>query len=202
VLLFATLTGIAHAGFVKPNNWTIIEDPAHPLMSASVSPAQATLMAGDGPVAANVDIGYISSVGDTSGYSFDPASDFSIAVDFDLSFAGTPTGGLAIGFGIGEDKEGENSAGVRLLTLDGNAMGFGSAARASDVDQGDPDFVEIFDDSLSLSGSFLVVYDAATDNVTVGASNEKGAKGPSKVYSYFDIQDEWGADDFLTPCRK
>ena len=64
--------------------------------------------------------------------AFDPAFDFSVAVDFDLSFA-SASGGFSIGMGIGEDSDGTDSAGLILASLNGALLPFAGAARINDV---------------------------------------------------------------------
>ncbi|MEM7682232.1 MAG: dockerin type I domain-containing protein [Planctomycetota bacterium] len=175
-------------------DWTLVEDPADPNMSAVATATDATLTAGPGGVAAGVDIGYQSVdgntvAGSTSGFYFDPSSPFELAIDYDLSFV-TASGGLGLGFGIGEDGAGVNSAGAAILTDSGSPVPFfGGAARNNNVTI--PRVILL---GATLSGSMFVSYDAG--EVTVGASTTPGAASAtaSTVFTTTDLSAWTGAD--------
>ncbi len=157
--------------------WTVIEDPEHDLLDASATPTEATLTAGDGAIPAEVDIGYASVngstvAGSTAGFAFSAASDFTVAITYDLSFV-NPAGGLGIGFGIGEDVAGANSAGIALATANGVLPTFAAGARNNDVTIG-PAILG----GGSLTGTFFAAYDADTGDITVSASATPDAAAP------------------------
>jgi hypothetical protein len=178
--------------------WTQVQDPAHANFTSSVNAAQATLFAGNGHVPDGTDIGYQTVNGQTpatsnAGHAFDPAGDFTVAIDFNLSFANNPDGALAIGFGIGEDRDGVNSAGAVMFTNDGSPfLFFAGNARVDDVDQG-PQAILV---GASLSGSLFASYDASSGDVTLGASQTPGAAGPTGSTTFSAIQNSW-AGGFL-----
>lgn len=179
--------------------WTLAQDPPNANFTGSAVAAQATLNALAGPVASGTDIGYQSVNGatagsSTAGYAFDPASDFEIAIDFNLSF-GSPVGLMAVGFGIGKDGAGADSAGVAMGTFNGAPqLFFFGAARDGDVDQG----TVLTNVGSSLTGSLFVIYTAASGNVTVGASQTQGAAAPSgTTATYAGIENNWASGDLL-----
>ena len=183
----------AHGAITDFTEWTVVENPPDANFSASNTAAQATLSAGNGVIAAGRDIGYQSVNGatpasSTTGYAFNPAADFTVAIDFALTFANSPTGGLAIGFGIGEDGDGMNSVGAGLATVNGTpALLFGGAARVNDVTQ---PLQAIFVGG-SLTGSLFATYDASSGDVTVGASQTPGTAGPTATATFAGIQNNW-----------
>ncbi len=190
---------MAHADIVNFLNWEIVQDPPHPHMSASATSTQATLLAGNGSIPLNTDIGYQSVNGATPsvsnrGYAFSHTADFAVAIDYDLSFSGSPSGALALGFGVGEDRDGRNSAGVGMGTLNGAAFGnFSGAARVNDEDQG----ILNLGLSSTLSGSLFVFYDAASGDILVGAAPTMGAAAPTVEGTYSGIQNQWNDGDLL-----
>jgi len=199
VALFAALTGFAHAEFTDLDEWTLSVHDAGFSYTLDGTEHTVTLTADDNAIPSTDDISFASSDGVSTGYVFDPASDFSVAIDFDLSFDHTPQiqGGLGLGFGIGTDASGENSAGAGLFTNNGVSLEFNAAARAGGG--GDTPYdVEIdfstFDAS-ALSGSLFVAYDADTGTVTAGVSDSQGAIGPARAYAFLGIQNEWDAED-------
>ncbi len=193
------VTGQAQANVTDFTTWTLVEDPADPDFGASVTSTLATVTAADGPVGSGTDIGFQSVDGATPagsnfGFAFDPSSSFELAIDFDLSFTGSPSGLLGLGFGIGEDSDGTNSAGVAILTNNGSVFGpFGGASRINDVDQAPL----VLSTGASLSGTFFVGYDAVTGDVTVGASQTPSASTPDAVGTFAGIQNQWGGGDLL-----
>ena len=115
-------------------NWYVIQDPPDENFTYSVSSSQASLFAGAGAIPVGTDIGFATINGNTAasssaGYIFDPNADFLLAIDYDLSFA-SASGALGLGFGVGEDVEGMNSAGIALITNNGApVLNFGGAAQ-------------------------------------------------------------------------
>jgi hypothetical protein len=177
------------------SSWTLVQDPPHASFTASATTTAATLRAIGGPVPGATDIGFMSVNGQTpatstAGYAFDPSASLALAIDFGLSFSSTPTGMLAIGFGIGEDGDGRNSAGVVLLTSNGAPLfpaSFGAAARVNDINQPAQPLLL----AGALSGTFFASYDAATGDVTLGASATPGASAPSASANYAGLQGAW-----------
>lgn len=185
--------GLANATLSDFTNWTPVEDPAHPSFGYSAVAAAATLTAAGGPIPAGTDVGYQSVDGNTpatstSGYAFATTADFSLAIDFDLSFSNTPTGQLAIGFGIGEDSDGMNSAGALLLANNGVIIpAVAGGARVGDVDYMTPLPIGLH---FSSTGSFFASFEAATGNVTLG-NGAAGAAVPAFTNTFAGIQDLW-----------
>jgi hypothetical protein len=176
------------------NTWTEIEDPAHDNFNSSVdSPSQVTLSA-DGAVPLATDIGYKSINGltaalSTSGNAFDPAFDFSLAIDYDISTGLFAAGGLTLGFGIGEDDDGTNSAGAVLSSRTIGILTRSSSAGAARID-------DLTQTPLALAflapntGSFFVSYEASSGNVTVGVGTA-GAATPNDSDTFNNIQQSW-----------
>jgi len=186
-----SLSASAHAGIIDLSQWTLVQDPAHPQLTSSIdSTTQITLKATGGPISNGTDIGYQSVNGynvgsSTSGWAFDPGFNFSVALDFNLTF-GTPMGGFTIGMGIGEDRDGTDSAGVVLTSQNGMLLSFLGAARVNDVTQ-TPILVSVPGQT---TGRFIVSYDAATGNVTVGVSTN-GDDLPEGSVVFNNIQNSW-----------
>lgn len=205
LLAFSTVALLAgpalpiRADILDFNDWTRVEDPADSnFTSLVISPTEVQLLAGDGPVPSGTDIGYQSVDGttaaaSTAGYAFSPAADFAVAIDFNLAFQPSGNvGGLAIGFGIGEDRDGTNSAGAVLLSQNGSfalSPVFGAAARVNDVTQ-TPKLILLAAQS---SGSFFASYDAASGNVTLGVGGA-GAASPTATAIYEGIANQWNGD--------
>lgn len=183
----------ADAAITDFTTWTQVQDPAHVNFTGSANATQATLVAANGAVPAATDIGYQTVNGatpatSTAGYAFNPASDFTVAIDYNMSFANTPTGTLAIGFGIGEDRDGTNSAGAVMITNNGSPfLFFGASARIDDVTQS-PQAILL---GASLSGSLFATYVASSGNVILGASTTTGAGSPAATTTFTGIQNSW-----------
>ena len=184
----------ARAEITNLSQWTLVEDPPHPGFTASVDAASATLFAGNVAIPSATDIGFQSINGNTaatsnSGFAFDPASDFMIAVDYSLSFSNSPIGGLALGFGIGEDGDGANSAGVTIVTDNGSPLStFAANARVNDVTQLP---MALGRTASPLDGTLFVSYRAADGNITVGAADGFSAASPELDATFSRIQNEW-----------
>jgi len=189
----------ARAGLTDLQTWTQVQDPADPHFTGLATATQVTLSASGGPVPGGTDIGYQSVNGKTPGasslgYAFSPGADFALAIDFAITFGNTPVGYLGLGFGIGEDRDGMNSAGVAVLFDDGSpALIFAAAARIDDINQlplGLPVLA-------SATGSMFVSYQAASGNVTLGASGSQGATSPTGTATFTGIQNDWDDGDLL-----
>ena len=176
--------------------WTQVQDPANALMTGSTIATQAMLQAGNGAVPAGTDIGYQTVNGTgvadaTQGFYFAKLQSVSLAVDFAVS-GSNQQGTLGIGFGIGEDSGGMNSAGVAMLIQNGSPLAYGAAARVNDVNQA----ANVLGLGSS-SGTLFVSYDASTGNVTVGESTTTGASSPAASSTYSGIEQQWAGDDLL-----
>jgi hypothetical protein len=190
----------ASAAITDLTTWTQVQDPPHGNFTASATPTAATLLAGNGAVPSGTDIGYQSVNGLTpalssAGYAFNPAASFSVAIDFAMTFANSPTGALAIGFGIGEDGNGANSAGAVMFTANGTPqLFFGGAARIDDVTQPAQAILV----PASASGTLFASYDAASGNITLGAAPTMSAVAPLGTTTFTGIQNSWDDTDLIT----
>ncbi len=190
----------ARGAITDLTTWTQIQDPPNPNFTSSATVSQATLLAGNGAIPSGTDIGYKSVNGltpalSTAGHAFDPSSSFAVAVDLNMTFANAPSGALAIGFGIGEDGDGANSAGAVMFTSNGSPQFFfGAAARVNDVNQPSG----VIPVAASLSGTLFASYDATSGNVTLGATPAMSAAAPTGTALYPAIQNSWAGGDLLT----
>ena len=188
--------------------WTLLEDPPHPGMTALVSSPTSARLNTDGPVPSGTDIGYASVNGadvasSTSGYYFDPASDFAVAIDFDLLTRST-TGAGGIGFGIGEDTNGTDSAGVGLGFIDGVPISFSTAGRVGNANQPLQLFSTAPDASVSAGGAIMeadgrifVEYEASSGDVIVGVSTTPGSATPDETKTLTGIGAQWDDEPLL-----
>ena len=198
---YVSLTAIAGAQIEDFGQWTLLEDPPNALFSASSSSNSVTLSAASDTltsVPSGTDIGFASINGPTFaasdfGYGFDPSANFKIMVDYDLSFLPSVGGGLVIGFGVGEDTDGANSAGVVYATNNGIPLLVSTAARVNDETQ----LPTIFSPNKPLVGSFSVEYYANSGSIWVG-TGDFGANIQTESKEITDIQNQWG-DAVLFP---
>ncbi|MGL4514236.1 MAG: hypothetical protein ACRCT8_14185 [Lacipirellulaceae bacterium] len=200
-LLFAGIVCAASvAGAASINDlteWTAIADPAHAGMTSSVGGGgtSATLVA-TGSIPSGTDVGYASVngsnvAGSTSGYYFSPASDFEVAIDFNLQSASV-VGGVGIGFGIGEDAAGMDSAGLAMAAVNGATVAYGAAGRVNDVDQ----TPALFATSPTPTGRMFIRYTSATGNVVAGIG-VLGAGAPVETQTLASIQNLWDDEPLL-----
>ncbi|MGJ8640409.1 MAG: PEP-CTERM sorting domain-containing protein [Opitutaceae bacterium] len=202
-LLGASLNAQSFTSFPS---WTQTEDPAHPNFSGSSDASSATLTASNGNIPAGTDIGYASVNGadvasSTGGNYFSAASSFSLAIDYDLSVVlppsfGLPTTGLFIGFGIGEDIAGSDSAGITIGVANsfaGNIYASAATARANDVTLP----VETVSSAASPLGTLFLSYDHVNGDITVGAANAAGAASATDSHVFTDIASSWDGEDLL-----
>jgi hypothetical protein len=189
-----------NADIIDFNSWTIVEDPPHASFESSVdSSMQITLSALNGSIPTGVDIGYQSVDGvdpatSSSGHFFDPSSDFSIAVDFSMDFSNA-NGTLAFGFGVGENRNGDNSAGVTLLTNSGTPVAFAAAARINDVTQS-PGVISA---PAQNSARLLVRYTASSGDIELGVSTD-GDDVAEGVHNFAGLQNSWTDGLLTTSC--
>ena len=179
------------------NTWTLVQDPAHAGMTSSVDNAAQVTLTADGAVPGGTDIGYQSINGNTvtsssAGYYFSIAQDFHIAVDFSVSPAASM--GLAgLGFGIGEDGAGENSAGPGLAIFNSIPLSFAGASRINDVTQ----LPVVFGPSATNSGRFFVRYDSVMGDIVFGVNTTPGSAAPSDTGTFAGLQNSWNDDNLL-----
>lgn len=197
-LALILICSVADAAITDFSTWTLVEDPPNANFSAAQTATNVTLSAG-GPIPAGVDIGFQSVNGatvasSTGGYFFDPSTDFSIAIDYDWTF-NSAAGFLGLGFGIGEDSDGMNSAGVAMATSNGSPfLTFGGAARVNDNDQTP---LVLGTATSSLSGSLFVSYEAASGDILLGAAAMTDAATPTVTGTYSGIQNQWNDEALL-----
>lgn len=195
IALSASLSPAASIGDLA--DWTMIEDPAHPGMSASVDIFGVGVLTGDGAVPSGTDIGYASVNGSdvassTAGFYFDPSTSFSLAITFDFS-AMSSIGAGGIGFGIGEDIDGTDSAGVGLAFINGVPALIATAGRVNDVDEPLSTFATM---PVAL-GRFFVEYDSVTQDVILGVSNSPGSATPLETKTLAGIGSQWDGEPLL-----
>ena len=180
------------------DGWTQVQDPADPGMTGSVNGAgDAATLTATGVVPGGTDIGYQSVDGNTvadssSGYYFSSSEDFHIAVDFSVVATGS-IGFGAIGFGIGEDGGGMNSAGPALAVFSGLPISFAAAARIDDANQ----LPLLFSLAGTLNGRFFVQYDSATGDIISGVSATQGSANPDETQTFSQLQGSWNDADLL-----
>ncbi len=179
------------------NSWTQVQDPAHAGMTSNVDSTSQVTLSASGAVPAATDIGYQSVDGNTvatssQGNFFSASQDFHVAVDFDFTAANS-VGLAGIGFGIGEDGAGMNSAGPGLGILNGGPTVFAGAARISDVTQA-PILLGL---TATTSGRFFVRYESGTGDVIFGVNATPGSVIPSHTGTFSGLQNSWNGDDLL-----
>jgi hypothetical protein len=195
---FVCAASIASAASITDfSQWTRIADPPDPNMTGSITGGgtSASLVA-TGVVPSGTDIGYASVnagtvSGSTTGYYFSPASSFEVAIDFDLQSA-LVIGGVGIGFGIGEDTGGVDSAGVAMAAVNGSPVAYGTAGRVNDVDQSPT----LFATSPTLTGRMFIRYESATGSVVAGIG-PAGAVAPVETQTLTAIQNLWDDEPLI-----
>lgn len=190
-LLFATT---ASASVITDfNSWTQVQDPPHTGMTGNIdTPNLITLTASSPvPVQVGTDIAYQSVNGSdvpssSLGNYFLTSRDFHIAVDFSLS--NQLSGGIAaVGFGVGEDSAGANSAGVLLAIQNGSLPAYTGGARIDDSSQ-TPLFLGL---SPATSGRFFVRYDSISGDIILGLNASPGSELPSNTVTFSGLQNDW-----------
>lgn len=199
------LTGLAVAQPISNfSSWTLSEDPPNALFGSSSTVVNATLTAENGTIPAGTDISFSSVSGTTvlnsvSGNYFSSASSFSLAIDYNLSVSmpvGIFTSGIFIGFGIGEDTTGIDSAGVTLGAVNfgtSPALALAATARVNDVTQP----VGSVGGTAGLVGTFFVSYNHITGDVVVGAADTANAASPTGTHTFLGIANSWDDEDLL-----
>ena len=205
-LLFLTVPAFSQINHL--DRWFLVEDPPNAGLGATRTESGAattvTLTAANAAIPSGTDIGYQSfngntAVESTAGYTFDPGDDFTVAVDYSIVYGGGNPLDLGIGFGIGEDGNGVNSAGVALLRA--QPFGFpvlaiGAAGRIDDETQS-PELLGTATNNLSDQGTFFVTHTTATGTITVGRSGTPGAAAPELLHAFAGIQNNWSGRDLI-----
>ncbi|QDV75269.1 hypothetical protein [Botrimarina mediterranea] len=208
-LAMLLMSSVATAASITDfSNWTLVEDPAHPGMSATIDgPSQASL-ARSGPIPNGADIGFASVNGDTvstsdAGWYFSPDQDFQIAIDFSSITSAGSVGAGVFGFGVGEDASGSNSAGIGVMSIDSIQAGYLAAGRVNDIDV----IGQFFSTEPLLPGSAIrqgqavgrmfLSYDSSTGDVSLGVSNTVGATQPEEAQTLSGIAESWSGRPLL-----
>jgi hypothetical protein len=209
------LVSLATAQSGRLDRWFPVEDPPnanfHAVVAGTGAAATATLTAANAAIPNGTDIGYQALNGkraddSTAGFAFDPGADFSVAIDYNLSYVETGAGtglNLGIGFGIGEDGDGRNSAGIALLRRQVPvgpftviALGIGGAARINDVDQ--PQLlIGAAPNNLADDGALIISYSATSGDITVGHSETPGAAAATQTGTFSGIVKQWAGRDLM-----
>ena len=124
-----------------------------------------------------------------AGFRLSTAADFSVALNY--NFGAFQSGGgfgsaLALDFGVGRDLEGTDSAAIGFGRVGGFPLPFALAVlhRTDDVQTTDATTFPLFS-----SGTFLLAYDAAGDDLTLGLD------GQAPLFTLADtVRGVWGAD--------
>lgn len=174
-LILATGSLASASTITDLREWTLVEDPPNGNMSAAVvgDGSSATLTA-SGAVPDATDIGYQSVDGSdvaasTTGFYFSPASDFTVAIDFDVTFASS-LGGGGFGFGIGEDGDGTDSYGLVQTFFNGSAIALTTAGRVGNADTA----ISALGTGLT-TGRFFLTYDSMAGTIELGANAIPGS---------------------------
>lgn len=186
---------VAQAGIDDLTEWTLVEDPADPGMSAVATSSAATLTA-TGSVPMLTDIGYGSVNGvdvasSTEGHYFSTAEDFCVSIDFDFNELSTATGNGGFGFGIGEDVDGQNIAGVAAAIQDGAIIGYSATSRTSNVNS-----LPVPIGGIGIAeGTMIVEYQSVTGTIVTNMEYNSGATTIGT--SLIGIQNGWADEPLL-----
>lgn len=166
-------------------------------MTGSVDNSTQVTLTATGLVPAGTDIGYQSVNGNdvassSFGSYFSASQNFHIAIDYSLTSLQSAGFG-AIGFGIGEDRAGTNSAGVLLAINNGVALAFSGGARTNDISQTQP----ALGASPTTSGRFFIRYDSSSGDIIYGVNATPGSAAPSHTGTFGAIQNSWNGDQLL-----
>lgn len=197
-LLWLVIVSSASASSIDNfTSWTLVQDPPHSGMTGSVDNTNMVTLNAIGPVPAGTDIGYRSINGNnvassSFGSYFSASQDFHIAVDYSLN--SLPASGVAaIGFGVGEDSAGTNSAGALLAILNGGQLVFSGGARINDSSQVQVMLVP----GLATSGRFFVRYDSLSGDIIYGVNTTRGSVAPGYTGTFSGLQNSWNGDNLL-----
>lgn len=209
LLFAATCFGIlSSAAMAQPitnfNSWTLTQDPPNDFFTGAKTEFTASLSGGNASILAGTDIGFASTnnstvLTSTGGNYFSSASSISLAIDYNLNVTfpfGLGTSGIFIGFGIGEDTTGVDSAGVTLGAVNFGGSPFlalAATARVNDVTQP----VGSIAGTANSFGTFFVSYDHISGDVTVGAANTQNAATPTGTHTFSGIANSWDDENLL-----
>lgn len=214
-LALALIAGHVSAAIVSATEisdlreWSLVQDPivdgpAGVLAGSVAMDGTTVTLTATGEIPDFADIGYQSVDGQdvassTTGFSFSPNEDFQVAIDFMLDF-NQSVGGGAIGFGIGEDADGTDSAGAVLTFNDGAPSTALAAARANDIPVLTLPIVPILllnPIVLPNSGRMFIEYDSASGTVVAGLSTTMGATEPDFTSPIASVQNQWDDEELL-----
>jgi hypothetical protein len=191
------------AGLADFNAWTLVQDPADPDLTLAVAPdGTAATITLAGPVAASTDIGLASVDGvdvaaSTHGFAFDPTTDFTLAIDYAVTFGLNASGTLGLGFGVGEDIDGTDSAGVAVAGLPG-LLASTTVGRVDDANRTAGSLKPA-----TAAGSLFITFNSITaglavrGDVTSGNALAPNAAGPTFFSTLDAIATEWDGEDLL-----
>ena len=165
--------------------WALLQDDPAALSLAERNGRLEVLATGAGD--ANDDALYLSD--GPAGFRLSTAADFAVALDY--NFGAFQSGGgfgsaLALDFGVGRDLAGTDSAAIGFGRVGGLPLPFALAAlhRTDDVQTTDATAFP-----LDTAGTFLLIYDAAGDALSLGLD------GQAPLFTLADtVRGAWGAD--------
>lgn len=204
VWLALTSTPGFAASFTNFTDWTSFDDPPNANFSSSSTSTSATFNAANGPIPTGTDIGFASidentAATSTQGFVFSTTSSFTLAVSYNL-ILNAAVGNIGLGFGIGEDVTGMNSAGVAFQSADtgfGRFNGVAGAARVNDVGIGGTPALASFVDA---NGTMFLTYDGTNGNITLGwadAVDSLSASVPDITFTGSTVSDNWNNEPLL-----
>lgn len=167
--------------------WSLLEDD--PSLVLSEQNARLEVLAAN-PTSPSTDALYLSN--GPAGFTLSTADNFSIAIDYSFaSFVSSVDGGaLGLVFGVGRDLDGTDSAAVGFGYADIGPAAISAltvAHRTDDVQAADATVP-----GAPASGTFLITYDAAGDDLSFGRD------GSPPVFVLADtVRGVWGASDLL-----
>lgn len=216
--LACALTASAQASLSDLATWDFYRDAASatPVQTAAMTSSAAPNLAqlnfiDDVDIPTAYDIGYSSidtnTVSNaTAGYAFSASQDFTIAMHFSLTL-NNPGGFVGLGLGIGEDREGVNSAGIGFGA--GTFTGITTTSFAGAATNNDSPVTKSLSSAVSptvtgstYAGSLTVAYDATTGDITVGAAPQSvnatplPPTGTATFTGSTDLAD-WAGDDLI-----
>ena len=166
-------------GMIGPQ-WSLLQD--NPALSLSEQKGRLEVLSAPGGDSAD-DALYLSN------FRLSTAADFSVALDYDFGAfqsGGAFGSGLALDFGVGRDLAGTDSAAIGFGRVGGSPLPFILAAlhRTDDAQTTDATAFPVLS-----SGTFLLTYDAAGDDLSLGLD------GQAPLFTLADtVRGVWGAD--------
>lgn len=202
VLLFAfagliscSTVQTTHAAIDDFNEWTLVEDPAHPGLSAIATSSSATLTAtGSVPMLTDIGFGSVNGIdvaSATQGHYFSADEDFCVAIDFSFSEITPAMGNGGFGFGIGEDVDGMNIAGVAAVIQNGAIAGYSATSRTNNANSVPTPLGGIG----VTEGTMIVEYQSITGTIVTSMEYNAGANTIST--SLVGVQNGWNDEPLL-----